>query len=604
MSVLPSLWRLLDTQQRRQLARLQLLSIVMGLTTVGGVAAVLPFFTALADPAALRHNTLVRFALERLHLANDGSLVIVLGVAFSAIVLIANLVNLVGFLSINRFAARVGETFYVRLFHEYLHRDYQFHTLHNSAVLTTRVLHETARVIAGVLQQGLILVTNLVTIVCIAASMLVVSAAVALTTVVGLGAAYAAIYALARKRLLRNGQIQSACDAERTRTVNEGFGAIREITLMQARAAFVTRFAQQCRSIAVAGANTLAISQSPRYILECMTVFCLVSVALYLHGHPGSGGPWIAQLSFMGFAAYRLLPALQQSFSAVVRIRADGPAFSAIAEDLARQPHAVSVPAAVVSSPVSDPAWCGRPRTGIRLCDVSFRYAPERPDAVSAVSLNIPAGTLIGLVGPNGSGKTTLIDLISGLLLPQSGHIEIDGLRLERAGCAGWQSTIAYVPQQVFLFDATLAENIACGIPAAKIDHRRLDMAVRLARLSECVASLPRGYEEVVGERGCRLSGGQRQRLAIARALYREASLLILDEVTSSLDSDTESELVDTLYALRPDKTVLMIAHRPGALRRCDLVFELRNGRLVEYREAFGRARDAARHERHVSGRT
>jgi ATP-binding cassette, subfamily B, bacterial PglK len=603
MSVLLSLWRLLDRQQRRRLAGLQLLSIVMGLSTVSGIAAVLPFFTALADPAALRHTALLRPVLLRIPIADEGTLVIMLGVAFSGIVLIANMVNLLGFLSINRFASQVGETLYVRLFDEYLHREYQFHTLHNSSVLATRVLHETARVTSGLLQQGLILVTNVVTILCIAASMLLVNAAVAMATVLGLGATYAVIYALVRERLLRNGEIESANDAARSRTVNESFGAIREITLMQARATFVQRFAQQCHSISTATANTLAISQSPRYILECITVFSLVSVALYLHGHPGSGGPWIAQLSFMGFAAYRLLPALQQSFSAVVRIRADRPAFAAIGEDLGRRPYAARALAAVAPTPPADPAWCGRPRDEIRLCKVSFRYAPERPDAVLAVSLQIPAGTLVGLVGPNASGKTTLIDLISGLLMPQSGHIEIDGVRLDQASCARWQSTIAYVPQQVFLFDATLAENIACGIPLSGIDYRRLESAVRLARLSECVASLPKGYEEIVGERGCRLSGGQRQRLAIARALYREASLLILDEVTSSLDSATESELVETLHALRPNKTVLMIAHRPGALRRCDLVFELRNGRLLEYQERAGLAPEAARHERQASGR-
>ncbi|MBV9727298.1 MAG: ATP-binding cassette domain-containing protein, partial [Gammaproteobacteria bacterium] len=178
-----------------------------------------------------------------------------------------------------------------------------------------------------------------------------------------------------------------------------------------------------------------------------------------------------------------------------------------------------------------------------------------------------------------------------------------DGVRLEQASCRGWQSTIAYVPQQVFLFDASLAENIACAVSPAAIDYRRLESAVRLARLTECVAILPNGYEEIVGERGCRLSGGQRQRLALARALYREASLLILDEVTSSLDSAAESELVQTLHALCPRKTVLMIAHRPGALRRCDFVFELRHGRLVEYNERAGLAPDAARHERQASGR-
>jgi ABC-type bacteriocin/lantibiotic exporter with double-glycine peptidase domain len=201
--------------------------------------------------------------------------------------------------------------------------------------------------------------------------------------------------------------------------------------------------------------------------------------------------------------------------------------------------------------------------------------------AVSAVSLVLPAGALVGFMGRNGSGKSTLLDLTSGLLSPQSGHIEVDGVRLEQASRAAWQSTIAYVPQQVFLFDATLAENIACGIPAAQIEHERLEAAVRMARLTECVAGLPNGYAERLGERGGRLSGGQRQRLAIARALYRGASLLILDEVTSSLDAAAESEIVETLHALRPNKTILISAHRAAALRHCDIVIELRNGRVV-----------------------
>lgn len=578
MSVLLRLWRLLDRQQRRRLAGLQLLSIVMGLSTVGGITAILPFFIALADPGAIRHNAVVRFILERVGPIDDRSLVIALGVAFSAVVLIANAVNLVGSLAINRFALRVGETLYVRLFREYIHRDYEFHTRNNSSVLATKILHETARVTSGVLQQGLMLVTNLVTIACVAASMLLVNPVAAAGAILGLGASYALIYTFARGRLLRNGQIESRADAVRTQTVNEGFGAIREITLLQAQDSFVQRFAEQCRMLSTAMASTMVISQSPRYVLEYITVSCLVGIALYLHSRTGAAGPWIAQLSFLGFAAYRLLPALQQSFSAVVKIRADGPAFSRIEMDLARARYA---PGATAPAPASLRTWRGRPRAELRLCDVGFRYAHDRPDAVSAVSLVVPAGGLVGLVGPNGSGKTTLIDLISGLLTPHSGHIEVDGMRLERTSCSAWQSTIAYVPQQVFLFDATLAENIACGTAGAAIDYARLDAAVRLARLTECVASLPNGYAELIGERGCRLSGGQRQRLAIARALYRDASLLILDEVTSSLDSTAESEIVETLYALRPHRTILMIAHRAAALRRCDLVYELRQGRVV-----------------------
>jgi HlyD family secretion protein len=550
----------------------------MGLSTAGGVAAVLPFFTALADPNLARHNIVLRAFLQRITVADDRLLLIVLGAAFAAIVLVANTINLFGFLAINRFAFRFGETLYVRLFDEYMHRDYVFHTRNHSSVLASKVLHETARVTSGILQQGLILVTNFVTIICLATSMLFVNTAAAAATIVGLGASYAAVYASARGRLLRNGQIESRHEAARARTVNESFAAIREITLMQALDSFVERFAKQSRSISLARCNTMAIAYSPRYILECLTVFCLVGVALYVHGHAGADGPWIAQLSFIGFAAYRLLPALQQSFSAIVGIRANHPAFAGIQTDLECARHAPRGSRIAVL----DRTWRGRPRAEIRLCEVSFRYAPDLPEAVSGVSLVLPARKVIGLRGPNGSGKSTLLDLICGLLIPQSGHIEVDGVRLEQGNRAAWQSTIAYVPQQVFLCDATLGENIAFGVPVAQIDHERLEAAVRLARLTECVASLPNGYAELLGERGCRLSGGLRQRVAIARALYRGASLLILDEVTSSLDAAAEDEIVEMLLALRPEKTIVVSAHRAAALRQCDLLFELRDGKIVE----------------------
>jgi len=577
VSVLQSVWRLLDQQQRRGLLGLQLLSIIMGLSTVGGVAAVLPFFTALTDPGALRHSAVLGGILQHLQFEGDGTLVILLGVAFSVIVLIANTVNLFGFLVINRFALRVGDTLYIRLFREYLRRDYEFHARNNSSLLATRVLHETARVTSGILQQGLLLVTNVVTIVCVAASMLLVNPVAAAAAVLGLGASYAAIYTVARGQLLRNGQIISRSDAARTQTVNESFGAIREIILLQARDAFVTRFTEQCRAISRAIGSTTAISSSPRYVLESITVCCLVGVALYLHSRTNSDGPWIAQLSFVGFAAYRLLPALQQSFSAIVKIRAERAALSGIEADLAGAP---STPGEA-RAPAPDHGWRARPRSEIRLCEVSFRYAPDRPEAVTEVSLVLPAGAMVGFIGPNGSGKSTILDLLSGLLTPQAGHIEVDGVRLARENRAAWQSTIAYVPQQVFLFDATLAENIAFGIPVGQIDHERMEAAVRLARLTDCVAGFAQGYEGRLGDRGCRLSGGQRQRLAIARALYRGASLLIMDEATSSLDTTAESEIVETLHGLQPRRTILMAAHRAGALRRCDLVFEMRNGKIV-----------------------
>ncbi len=575
--ILTQAWRLLDRAQRRQLVGLQLLSVLMAFSTVGGIAAVVPFFTVLADPQAIERNVILHALYHRLGFDNVGSFVVALGLGFAAAVLLANALNLFGTLAINRFAFHVGNTFFVRLFDEYLRRDYAFHSSSNSSMLASKILQETGRVATGILQQGLILVANLFTIAFVMISVVLLNPLVAVSAIVGLGASYAAIYASARGRLLRNGRSESRLYAERAKVVNESFGAIKEVTVLQARDFFVQRFAGQCQSLSRSELSTLAISLSPRSVIECVTVVCLVAVALYLRSHSDGVGPWVAQLSFIGLAAYRMLPALQQTFAAMVKIRANSPAFDGIVADLQLTP---SASLSARTDFADGTRGIASPRE-IRVHDVSFRYTTERPAAISHVSLTIPAGATVGFIGANGSGKTTLVDVLAGLLVPQTGRVEADGIVLDTTNRSAWQSTIAYVPQQVFLLDATVAENIALGVPPERIDRDRLESVARLARLNECVASFRNGYDEVLGDRGCRLSGGQRQRLGIARALYRHAALLILDEATSSLDNAAEEEIVDMLETLQPRRTLLLIAHRLSSLRHCEVIHELRSGRIV-----------------------
>ncbi len=589
MSILRALWRVLDPQQRRQLLGLQVLSIVMALSTVSGLAAVLPFFAALADPLTIRRNALAWAVLQELHVG-ETSIVPALGAAFAITVLISNAINVFGLLAINRFSVRVGESLYAELFTEYLDRGYEFHARVGSSVLAGRV-QESVRVTSGLVQYALILVASLVTVAFIAAAVMLVDPIVAVAAMTGLGGSYAVLYAAARRRLLRNGYSEYQLRSERMRTVSEAFGAIKDVTLLGAKDFFAARFAQLSRRISNVGVSSFAISQSPKYALECVTVACLVTVALYLRSRVAATGPWVAQLTFVGFAAYRLMPALQQAFTAIVNIRTDRAAFAGVEMDLKRPKATRCLYTASYGQ-----SWQGRPRHELRLCDVSYRYSPDLPLILNNVSLVIPVGAIVGFRGPNGSGKTTLLDLVSGLLLPQSGHIEVDGIRVQGGDCRSWQSSIAYVTQQVFLLEASLAENIAFGVPAAHIDRHRLQTAVQLACLTDCVAGFPAGYDERLGQAGRPLSGGERQRVAIARALYRDARVLLFDEATSSLDSDSETDIGDMLQSLRVNRTILIVAHRPNALRQCDIVYELEAGRIAGRHTQVSRLSRQAEH--------
>jgi len=348
------------------------------------------------------------------------------------------------------------------------------------------------------------------------------------------------------------------------------------VIVHRAQQSMISSLDRDSRAIAAVQASTPAIAASPRYALECLMGAGLVAAALWIYGSAGADR-WLTHLAFLGFAAYRLLPAVQQLFAALAHIQAERPAFEDIVADLrAARNRSTREPAAMPTG-----AWRGRPRREIRLVDVSYRYSADRAGGVSGISLEIPAGTLVGFVGPNGAGKSTLAEIILGLLAPDTGWIEVDGVRLDAGSGLDWLDTVAYVPQRIALVDGTLEQNIAFGVDARDVDRERVLEAVRVAQLGPLVDALPEGLAAVIGENGARLSGGQRQRVGIARALYRRASLLVVDEGTSSLDALTENEIMVLLGTLRGTCTIVVVGHRPSALVGCDLLFELDSGRLA-----------------------
>jgi len=577
INLVRDLWSVLTPGQRRWVLAAQLLSILMAFSTVSGIAAIAPFFAVFGQPELIDHNTLLHWAYVHGGFSGKRGFVVALGIAFIAVMLIANLINVLGALAMGRLALRIGTELQSTLFAEYLSRPYSFHIRANGTTLFNNILYETARLTNGILRNVFMLVTNLITASLIIVSILLLNPMIALTMSVGLAGGYALIYFVLRRRLLQLGQTQSRSAIEQAQILHESFGAIKEIIVLQAQHFFHGRFERASKSFSLAAALSQVVSENPRYFMECVAAVGLVALALVLSGREEGVGPWLGQLTFLAFAAYRLLPILQLIFAASVNIRAGRAGLDLIAPDLRRARSHTTAPAVLQA----DRAWQVRPQQEIRLEDVSFRYAPDRPWALRAISLRVPARAAIGIVGVNGSGKTTLVDVIVGLLVPSEGRVEVDGHVLDEANRAAWQSRIAYVPQNMFLLNASIAQNIAFGIPAADIDRRRLLEAARLAQLDELIETLPAGYDHPVGDRGIQLSGGQRQRIGIARALYREATVLVFDEATSALDGLTEQELMATLGRLRGRYTTILIAHRMTAVRSCDIIFELENGKIT-----------------------
>jgi len=273
-------------------------------------------------------------------------------------------------------------------------------------------------------------------------------------------------------------------------------------------------------------------------------------------------------------AGYRLLPALQKVYSMIIKLRHTFPTIEILEKDLQKDvPLQQSAP---VKHPISDF------NTDLKLENVSFHYDDTSPAIISDLSVTIPKGKTIAFVGSTGSGKTTLVDLMVGLLHPQEGHVKIDGDVLSVDNALTWQSQIAYVPQEVFLFDDTARRNVAIGLYDEEVDQQRLEKATEVANIHDFICEeLSENYETVIGERGVRLSGGQRQRLGLARALYRQPKVLILDEATSALDSITESAVIDSLRAYSEDLTIIVIAHRLSTVRHADCIYLLEKGRIV-----------------------
>ncbi len=570
MKTVRAFWTLLPPPLRRRCLALLGLAVVMAATTVAGLVSVMPFFQLLSASDATPTTRWLQGLRATLGIADERVFLAAAGVFFVLTLVAANLVNYFGTRSMHAFALDAADAIRVRLFGVYLRSDYLFHTRHDGARLGNDVLHEADRV-AALVNVGFQAVTATGVVLLITFTLIVMNPWVSLVTLLVFGSAYALIFVRSRRQLRLNSAELTRESARRATVVRQAFAAIKELLVMRLDAPFQRQFGDATARVSRSLTHTHAIGLRPRYLLECLAGFALVGAALVFHVQ--GGAPWLPQLTFLALSAYRLLPSLQQLFAGLVTVRAHREVLFRFLQNVEDE--------RVAANAASAPRLEGAPARDIVFEDVTFRYGAGTPAVFEHLDLRIRAGETIGVAGQNGSGKSSFADLLLGLLAPTSGRILADGIDIGGRNRAAWQARVAYVPQHVALIDGTVVENIALGIAPADVDQARLEAAMRIARVDEFVAAFPQGSRALLGEHGVQLSGGQRQRLGIARALYRRAALLVMDEATASLDVTAEREVTSALREYAGSMTLVIIAHRRSALAGCDRVFHLHDGRFT-----------------------
>ena len=577
ISMIRQLFSLLTPRQVKQFYILQMLVVLMAFTELIGIASIAPFMALVGDIGLLETNPIFAYLYQFSGITNPMDFLFYAGVVVLLTLTFSTIVSMYTIWKLSLYGAKIGTEIADRLYAHYMQKDWLFHSGGSSAYLIKQVASETMRVTDQIIRPLMQMNAKIVLALFIVLSIFIYNPIVALSGFLVFALAYFLLYRLVRRRLQSNGNTMSRVFTERFLLMNEGFGGIKDVLLLDRRADFLQRFEASGKTFAYASGTTNAISQVPRYFIELIAFGAMISLVLILIKlHEGDLGTVLPILAVYALAAFKLLPALQQIYSSLAQINGNIAAFEAIKDDLIQSRNIQKATAKeVIRSYLS-------PKKQITLTNVSFTYPDKPSPAVKNLNMTIPVNSVIGLVGESGCGKSTAIDLLLALLTPEQGELCIDETYVTAENKRAWQNTLGFVPQSIYLSEGSIAENVAFGLPLKDIDLDQVRKALELASLTDLVEQLPNGLDTTVGERGVQLSGGQRQRIGIARALYNDASVLVFDEATSALDGITEKVIMDAIHEFSGKKTIIMIAHRLKTVEKCDIIYFMEQGTIVD----------------------
>ena len=562
----------LSKKRQKQLLILLVLMLLSAISEVISLGAVIPFLGVLVAPEKIFSNPLISNYIKEWGITNSEQLILPLTIVFSISALIAGTIKIIYLWASNRLAFACGADLGIDIYKRTLYQPYSIHISRNSSEVISGITTKVNGVVFGVLIPLLTLISSAIILIAIAITLYLIDPKTASIAAFVFGGSYFLITILSKKRLNKNSVKISTEQTKVVKVIQEGLGGIRDLILDGTQEVYVEIYKKADKRLRSAQGNNAFIGQSPRYIMEALGMVLIAGFAYALNNRDGEISTALPVLGALALGAQRLLPALQQIYYAWTNIAGS----NATIKDailLLEQP--------IKNNNIKIK---GKTKTAGDICidNVSFSFSEQEPCVIKNINVNIRRGSIVGLIGKTGSGKSTLLDVVMGLLEPTHGQVLVNGRKLKDEEMRDWQNSIAHVPQNIYLSDATIAENIAFGEIPENIDLNRVKRAAVKAQIDEFIENSVLGYNTKVGERGIRLSGGQRQRIGIARALYKKAEILVLDEATSALDNETELKVMKEIEKLKSGLTVLIIAHRTSTLKHCDIIIKMESGEMIQ----------------------
>ncbi|QUY44822.1 ABC transporter ATP-binding protein [Acaryochloris marina] len=564
------------------LAWMVLLFIAASCLEVVGIGVIGPFIALASDSQLLYNYSALIWLFERVGALSEAQFIGILGIVVVTVFILKTLFGWLTQILIVRFCDRQQRNLISRMVTGYLSAPYIFHTEKNSSSIIDNVLEIANTFTITILSPLLTTASNIF----VASALFILLYRTSSVTMIVLLTTLLPIFIFLnsfRVKIQTWGKQARKSKGDMIQTLNHAFGGIKETKVIGCESFFETKILSQARGLEEAHVSFITFRLLPRYIMEMVMVVCvvgLVSISLLNNQQVEN---LTSVLGIFALASIRMIPAISNSVIGINQLRNSSYTINHLHTEvieLERLEEMTKIRLSNLTGPQLGARTGLTFRDCLKLETISYQYPGANQPSLDRISLSVNCGESIAFIGKSGAGKTTLVDVILGLLIAQSGDISIDGKSIYN-DLAAWQSLIGYIPQSIFLTDDTIERNIAFGVPDEQIDSQRLHDAIRSAQLEEVIQQLPNNVKTKVGERGVLLSGGQRQRIGIARALYHEREILVLDEATAALDNETERLVTESIRSLSGKKTIITIAHRLSTIKHCDCIYLLENGRIV-----------------------